>query len=108
MPMSRANRLRTLAGLALLCVFIPRASATGDGPATMVVPAAEARDRVGETLTVAMTVRSSKDAAPRREIYLDSEEDFRDEKNIASWPETIARFRSDRLSHGSDATVPPP
>jgi hypothetical protein len=30
-----------------------------------------------------MTVRSSKNAAPRREHYLDSEEDFHDEKNFA-------------------------
>jgi hypothetical protein len=48
-----------------------------------VIPATEARNHVDETCTVEMTVRSSKNAAPRREYYLDSEEDFRDEKNLA-------------------------
>jgi hypothetical protein len=83
MPMPCANGLRILAGLAMICVSTPRASATSAGPDAKVIPAAEARDHLGETLTVEMTVRSSKNAIPRREIYLDSEEDFRDEKNLA-------------------------
>ena len=56
--------------------------ADDDKPAA-VVPAAEARDHINKTCTVEMTVRSSKNAAPRREYYLDSEEDFHDEKNFA-------------------------
>lgn len=66
-----------------LAVFTPRATATSAEPEPKVIPAAEARDHVDETLTVKLTVRASKNAAPRREIYLDSEEDFRDEKNFA-------------------------
>jgi hypothetical protein len=44
----------------------------------------EARKKVGETTTVEMTVRTAKDRLEKRgEIYLDSEPDFRDEKNFA-------------------------
>ena len=42
------------------------------------------RKKVGETITVEMTVQASKDASKKRgEIYLDAELDFRDEKNFA-------------------------
>ena len=44
----------------------------------------EARKAVGKRVTVEMVVRASKDRLEKRkEIYLDSEEDFRDEKNFA-------------------------
>src|SRR6516164_6332246 len=44
----------------------------------------EARSKVGEKITVEMTVQSAKDRLEKRgEIYLDSEPDFRDEKNFA-------------------------
>ena len=43
-----------------------------------------ARKRVGETITVEMTVQAAKDRLENRgEIYLDGEPDFRDEKNFA-------------------------
>jgi hypothetical protein len=45
---------------------------------------AEARKKVGEQITVEMTVRSAKDRLEKRgEIYLDAEADFGDEKNFA-------------------------
>ena len=45
---------------------------------------AEARKKVGEKITVEMTVRSTKDRLDKRgEIYLDAETDFRDENNFA-------------------------
>jgi hypothetical protein len=45
---------------------------------------AEAIKMVDKEVTVQMVVRSSKNAlAQRHEIYLDSEENFRDEKNLA-------------------------
>jgi hypothetical protein len=45
---------------------------------------AEARKKVGQTITVEMTVRAAKDRLEKRgEIYLDAEADFRDEKNFA-------------------------
>jgi hypothetical protein len=44
----------------------------------------EARAKIGESVTVQMTVRAAKDRLEKRgEIYLDSEEDFRDGKNFA-------------------------
>jgi hypothetical protein len=43
-----------------------------------------ARKKVGEKITVEMTVQAAKDRLEiRGEIYLDSETDFRDEKNFA-------------------------
>jgi DNA/RNA endonuclease YhcR with UshA esterase domain len=44
----------------------------------------QARKKVGETITVQMTVQSAKDRLEKRgEIYLDAETDFHDEKNFA-------------------------
>lgn len=44
----------------------------------------EARKKVGKEITVRMEVRTAKDRLEKRgEIYLDAEEDFRDEKNFA-------------------------
>jgi DNA/RNA endonuclease YhcR with UshA esterase domain len=44
----------------------------------------EARKRIGENVLVEMTVRAAKDRLEKRgEIFLDSEDDFRDEKNFA-------------------------
>ena len=44
----------------------------------------EARKKVGEKITVEMTVQAAKDRLEKRgEIYLDSETNFRDEKNFA-------------------------
>lgn len=44
----------------------------------------EARKQVGKKITVEMTVQAAKDRLERRgEIYLDSETNFRDEKNFA-------------------------
>ena len=51
--------------------------------AEKVIPAAEAKDHVGQECTVEMTVKASKNAAKRRTYFLDSEEDFHDEKNFA-------------------------
>jgi hypothetical protein len=44
----------------------------------------QARKKVGEKITVEMTVKTAKDRLEKRgEIYLDSEQDFMDEKNFA-------------------------
>ncbi len=47
------------------------------------VAAADAKSHIDERCTVEMKVRASKNAGPRREYYLDSEEDFHDVKNFA-------------------------
>lgn len=55
----------------------------------------EARKKVGEKITVQMTVRSAKDRLEKRgEVYLDAELDFRDEKNFAV---VITRTGASRL-----------
>jgi DNA/RNA endonuclease YhcR with UshA esterase domain len=44
----------------------------------------DARKQVGKKITVEMTVRTAKDRLQKRgEIYLDSEANFKDEKNFA-------------------------
>jgi DNA/RNA endonuclease YhcR with UshA esterase domain len=44
----------------------------------------EARKQVGKDITVKMEVKAAKDRLEKRgEIYLDAEEDFKDEKNFA-------------------------
>jgi hypothetical protein len=65
--------------VAVACVAAS-ARAAEDKPLTPV----EARKKVGEKVTVEMTARAAKDRLEKRgEIYLDAEEDFRDEKNFA-------------------------
>jgi hypothetical protein len=73
------NRCRLVAGLVVAsCAGL--ACAADDKPLTP----AEARKKVGQKVTVRMAVRAAKDRLEKRgEIYLDSEEDFRDEKNFA-------------------------
>ncbi len=72
------------ASIAVLGLCVLTMGLGDDGKAkSRVIPAAEAHTHVGEVGTFAMTVRSSKDAAAHEEIYLDSEEDFHDEKNLA-------------------------
>jgi len=64
-------------------LFATAWAANADDKPKTVVPSAEAKNHVDEECTVEMTVRSSKNAAGRNEYYLDSEVDFRDEKNLA-------------------------
>lgn len=47
------------------------------------IPADEAKDHVGETITVAMTVKHAKDATHEESVFLDSEADYKDPKNLA-------------------------
>src|SRR5947207_11590237 len=54
------------------------------GNADKPLPPDRARTKIGETITVEMTVQSAKDRLQKRgEIYLDAEQDFRDPKNFA-------------------------
>jgi DNA/RNA endonuclease YhcR with UshA esterase domain len=58
--------------------------AAGEGADAKPLSPVEATKRVNEKVTVEMVVKASKNALARRgEIYLDSEEDFRDKKNLA-------------------------
>ena len=57
--------------------------ADDDKKTEKIIPAAEARNHIGKDCIAEMTVKSSKNAVPRRSYFLDSEEDFHDEKNLA-------------------------
>ncbi len=51
---------------------------------TKPLTATEARKQIGKEVTVKMEVKTAKDRLEKRgEIYLDAEEDFKDEKNFA-------------------------
>ncbi len=64
----------------LVTTIASLAVAADDKPLTPV----EARKKLGETVTVEMTVQTTKDRLENRgEIYLDAELDFKDEKNFA-------------------------
>lgn len=83
------RRLGLIAGLWACVLVVGRMGALGagqdpaPGDAPVVIASAEAHEHVGEECTVEMTVRASKNAEKRRTYYLDSEEDFRDAKNLA-------------------------
>ena len=79
----RSTRVVGAVPLALAAIVAIAGAAPDDEKEPKVVAAPEAKNHVDERCTVEMTVRSSKNAAPRREYYLDSEEDFHDEKNFA-------------------------
>jgi hypothetical protein len=81
--LDRPTRPRRTWSLALAAVVLLAGASPDDEKPLKVVAAPEAKGHVGERCMVEMTVRSSKNAAPRREYYLDSEEDFHDEKNFA-------------------------
>ncbi|HEV3117532.1 MAG TPA: hypothetical protein VGY58_10785, partial [Gemmataceae bacterium] len=67
-------------GVILLAVHLCPAAGGDDKALTPV----EARKKIGQNITVEMTVRAAKDRLSKRgEIYLDAETNFRDEKNFA-------------------------
>ena len=92
------RRLAALLALALTSVAL----AADDKEGKPLSPA-EAIRRVGQKVTVEMRVRASKNALEHRgEIYLDSEENFRDEKNLA------VVINKDGAAHFKDAGVVDP
>ncbi|OWK38624.1 hypothetical protein [Fimbriiglobus ruber] len=69
--------------LIALVLFVPAAIAAAADAEKPLTPV-EARKQIGKEITVEMEVKSAKNALEKRgEIYLDSEENFRDEKNFA-------------------------
>jgi DNA/RNA endonuclease YhcR with UshA esterase domain len=68
-------------------VIIATFALTGLGAAhdkQMALTPAEARKAIGKEITIKMGVKAAKDRLEKRgEIYLDAEEDFKDEKNFA-------------------------
>jgi hypothetical protein len=56
-----------------------------------VIKAAEARKHVGKKVSVTFLVKTAKHSEKRQKYYLDSEEDFRDEKNLGiQIPDSVA------------------
>jgi DNA/RNA endonuclease YhcR with UshA esterase domain len=71
---------RALFAFLMLAGSLALVRAADDKPLTPV----EARKKVGSKITVEMEVRAAKDRLEKRgEIYLDSQENFKDEKNFA-------------------------
>jgi hypothetical protein len=69
--------------LRALLAAVTLASIAAAGADRPLAPA-EARAKVGQAITVEMTVRATKDRLEKHgEIYLDSERDFRDTRNFA-------------------------
>jgi hypothetical protein len=81
--MSRSIPNRWPCALALACPLVVATARGADEAEPKVIAAPEAGQHLDERCTVEMTIQSSKNAAPRGEYYLDSEKDFRDEKNLA-------------------------
>jgi hypothetical protein len=72
-----------LLGLLVLAVA-PLATVVAMDNDTKALAPIEARKKLGEKITVEMTVQAAKDRLEKRgEIYLDSELNFRDAKNFA-------------------------
>jgi hypothetical protein len=68
----------------LALIVLTASASLAFGPIDKPLTPEEARKKVGETITVEMTVQAAKDRLEKRgEIYLDSETNFRDEKNFA-------------------------
>jgi hypothetical protein len=62
-----------------LAVGLPQ---TDSRPIEVIRPE-QAKDHLDQTCAVLMVVRSSKNEMPQKVVYLDSEEDYRDKKNLA-------------------------
>ncbi len=82
MKLTRMIQVTPLLALALASIA---AVSRADDPKTTekVISAGEIRSHIGKECTAEMTVKASKNAVPRRTYYLNSEEDFHDEKNLA-------------------------
>ena len=73
--------MRTLITLGLFAIVVTVAVAADKEKTFTPV---DARKQVGKEITVKMEVKTAKDRLEKRgEIYLDAEEDFKDEKNFA-------------------------
>lgn len=76
---------------ACLVVCVLAAAARADEEPPKKIKAEEARQHLGENVSVVFLVQSSKDAKPRKVVYLDSEKDFTDPKNLGVIiPEEVA------------------
>ena len=82
-PRETSRTLLFVLALAAIAGAVPFRGADDAKTTEKIIPAAEIRDHVGKECTAQMTVKASKNAVPRRIYYLNSEEDFHDDKNLA-------------------------
>jgi len=82
--------MRACHSFCLLALFFAQpALAADDDPE--VIKAEEARKHVGKKVSVTFKVKAAKHSEKRNKYYLDSEEDFRDEKNLGiQIPDSVA------------------
>ncbi len=73
--------MRTLLSLAAACL-VAAASSTSAAAEPKTIKPDEARNHVGETCTTTFKVRHTKHGVHRKTYFLDSEENFRAEKNL--------------------------
>jgi hypothetical protein len=83
--MNRLIHTLTSSLFVIVCAAAVPAPPADDTPKATkeVIPADRAREHIKEKCTVELTVKASKNAVPRKTYFLDSEEDFHDEKNVA-------------------------
>lgn len=74
---------KQILGRAAVSLLIAAGTARADEKPGATIRAAEAKAHVGETITVAMTVKHAKDATHEESVFLDSEADYKDPKNLA-------------------------
>jgi hypothetical protein len=67
---------------ALAFFFLTLVAHAEDEPAPKKIRAEEARQHLGQKVSVTFLVQASKDAVKRKVVYLDSEKDFHDPKNL--------------------------
>ena len=70
-----------LCGLLLLPAAVLVAAGEAETEPAKIKPE-EAADHVGEKVVVTMEVRTAKNAARHKKVFLDSRDDFRDEENL--------------------------
>ncbi|MBX3439108.1 MAG: hypothetical protein KF861_16580 [Planctomycetaceae bacterium] len=68
--------------LTIFAVVILGGSLVGDDEKSIAIKAPEARAYAGKKVEVVFKVKKTKHSAQRDVVYLDSEEDYRDEKNF--------------------------
>ena len=82
-------RLKTILSLSILGVAAPLTISALDAPKVSiekpadVIQAPKARDHIDMTITVELTVKSSKNADKQMRYYLDSEVDYKADQNLA-------------------------
>lgn len=110
-------RLKTILSLSILGVAAPLTISALDAPKVAiekpadVIQASKASDHIDMTITVELTVKSSKNADKQMRYYLDSEVDYKADQNLAlvitydSAKDFEKAGIKDIIAHFSDKTI---